>query len=56
MLIGTPGRVVALVRDKEQKPKKLTHFVLDEYDKCLEKFDIRGDILRSSWRPRRRSR
>merc|ERR1711871_965004 len=44
ILIGTPGRVLGLARDKELKLDKLTHFVLDECDKCLEKLDMRGDI------------
>merc|ERR1711953_929926 len=44
ILIGTPGRVLGLVRDKELKLDKLTQFVLDECDKCLEKLDMRKDI------------
>jgi ATP-dependent RNA helicase UAP56/SUB2 len=44
ILIGTPGRVLALCRDKDLKLEKLTHFVLDECDKCLEKLDMRQDI------------
>merc|ERR1712118_104228 len=44
ILIGTPGRVLALCRDKDLKLEKLTHFVLDECDKCLEKLDMRQDV------------
>merc|ERR1719215_1354001 len=44
ILIGTPGRVLALVRDKELKLDKLTQFVLDECDKCVEKLGMRRDI------------
>jgi len=44
VLIGTPGRVLALAQEKDLKLEKLTHFVLDECDKCLEKLDMRGDI------------
>merc|ERR1719172_296119 len=44
ILIGTPGRVLALCRDKDLKLDKLTHFVLDECDKCLDKVDMRKDI------------
>jgi len=44
ILIGTPGRVLGLARDKELKLDKITHFILDECDKCLEKLDMRGDI------------
>merc|ERR1712137_841460 len=34
----------ALLRDKDLKLDKLTHGVLDECDKCLEKLDMRKDI------------
>jgi len=44
ILIGTPGRVTALCRDNVLKLDHLTHFVLDECDKCLEKLDMRRDI------------
>merc|ERR1711971_1313705 len=44
VLIGTPGRVLGLLRDKELKLDKLSQFVLDECDKCLEKLDMRKDI------------
>jgi len=44
VLIGTPGRLLGLLRDKEVKLDKLTQFVLDECDKCLEKLDMRKDI------------
>merc|ERR1712124_125369 len=44
ILIGTPGRVLGLTRDKDLKLDKLSHFVLDECDKCLEKLDMRKDI------------
>jgi ATP-dependent RNA helicase UAP56/SUB2 len=44
VLIGTPGRVLALTRDKDLKLEKLTQFVLDECDKCLDKLDMRKDI------------
>merc|ERR1719247_2226152 len=43
ILIGTPGRVLALAGE-ELKLDKLTHFILDECDKCLEKLDMRGDV------------
>merc|ERR1712031_26950 len=33
-----------LTREKELKLDKLSQFVLDECDKCLDKFDMRGDI------------
>merc|ERR1712118_40947 len=44
IMIGTPGRVLALSNDGDLKLEKLTHFILDECDKCLEKLDMRGDI------------
>merc|ERR1711920_693057 len=44
VLIGTPGRVLGLLREKDLKLDKLTHFVLDEFDKCLDKIDMRKDV------------
>ena len=44
ILIGTPGRVLALVKDKTVNLDKLAHFILDECDKCLEKLDMREDV------------
>merc|ERR1711963_148946 len=35
ILIGTPGRVLGLLREKDLKPDKLMHFVLEECDKRL---------------------
>merc|ERR1712078_535476 len=44
ILIGTPGRVLGLCREKDLKLDKLGQFVLDECDKCLDKLDMRKDI------------
>jgi len=44
ILIGTPGRLLGLLRDKDLKLDKVTQFVLDECDKCLDKLDMRKDI------------
>jgi len=44
ILIGTPGRVLGLIREKDLKLDKCTQFVLDECDKCLDKLDMRKDI------------
>merc|ERR1712078_235174 len=44
ILIGTPGRALGLTREKELKLDKLSQFVLDECDKCLDKLDMRKDI------------
>eukprot|EP00919_Chromeraceae_sp_WS-2016_P046242 GHVR01109895.1.p1 GENE.GHVR01109895.1~~GHVR01109895.1.p1 ORF type:complete len:337 (+),score=66.77 GHVR01109895.1:174-1184(+) len=47
ILIGTPGRVKALAVNKNAlKLDKLKFFILDECDKCLEKDDMRDDVLR----------
>ncbi|KAI7899614.1 ATP-dependent RNA helicase uap56 [Cokeromyces recurvatus] len=44
ILVGTPGRVLALVRDKHLKLASVKHFVLDECDKMLEQLDMRRDV------------
>merc|ERR1712187_630966 len=44
ILIGTPGRLLGLLRDKDLKLDKITQSVLDECDKCLDKLDMRKDI------------
>lgn len=44
ILIGTPGRVLALVRSNKLNLSKLRHFVVDECDKVLEKIDMRNDV------------
>lgn len=35
-MVGTPGRILALVRNKKLNLKHLKHFILDECDKMLE--------------------
>jgi len=44
VLIGTPGRIQGLLREKDLKLDKTSQFVLDECDKCLDKLDMRKDI------------
>lgn len=44
ILVGSPGRVLALLRQGYLKAEKVAHFVLDECDKCLEKLDMRKDV------------
>merc|ERR1711957_53811 len=44
VLIGTPGRLLGLVREKALNLEKVSQFVLDECDKCLEKLDMRKDV------------
>ncbi|KAL2462717.1 DEAD-box ATP-dependent RNA helicase 56 [Forsythia ovata] len=42
--VGTPGRILALVRDKDLRLKNARHFVLDECDKMLVSLDMRRDV------------
>uniref|UniRef100_A0A2P2HWA3 RNA helicase n=1 Tax=Hirondellea gigas TaxID=1518452 RepID=A0A2P2HWA3_9CRUS len=44
IVVGTPGRILALVRTKKLILKNLKHFVLDECDKMLEQLDMRRDV------------
>eukprot|EP00923_Selenidium_pygospionis_P019671 GHVN01034324.1.p2 GENE.GHVN01034324.1~~GHVN01034324.1.p2 ORF type:complete len:430 (+),score=68.40 GHVN01034324.1:2517-3806(+) len=44
IVLGTPGRLLALIQQKKLKTDKIRHFVLDECDKCLEKTDMRSDV------------
>jgi len=36
IVVGTPGRLLALIRNKSLNLKNIKHFVLDECDKMLE--------------------
>ena len=36
IVVGTPGRILTLVRDKALNTKHLKHFILDECDKVLD--------------------
>ena len=36
IVVGTPGRILALVKTKKLACKNLKHFILDECDKMLE--------------------
>ncbi|CAI8032492.1 Spliceosome RNA helicase DDX39B [Geodia barretti] len=40
IVVGTPGRILALVRDKTLNLKHIKHFILDECDKMLEQLDF----------------
>lgn len=53
IVVGTPGRTMALVRDKKLNGSKVKHFVLDECDKMLEQL---GQFRFSSYQPSRRRR
>ncbi|KAG8459437.1 hypothetical protein KFE25_013073 [Diacronema lutheri] len=44
VIVGTPGRVLQLSRDKDLPLGKVKHFVLDECDKMLEQLDMRKDV------------
>merc|ERR1712156_1021370 len=44
IIVGTPGRILALVRSKKLNLKNIKHFVLDECDKMLEQLDMRRDV------------
>lgn len=51
VVVGTPGRILALVRNRSLNLKNVKHFVLDECDKMLEQL---GECLRrvcGLWRP-----
>lgn len=40
IVVGTPGRVLGLARDKDLGLKNVRHFILDECDKMLESLDM----------------
>merc|ERR1712061_233783 len=44
IVVGTPGRILALVRGRELNLKNVKHFILDECDKMLEQLDMRRDV------------
>jgi len=44
IVVGTPGRILALTRTKKLNLKHLKHFVLDECDKMLAELDMRRDV------------
>ena len=44
ILVGTPGRMNALVRDKSLKCGEVKHFVVDECDKVLDNLEMRRDV------------
>lgn len=44
IVVGTPGRVLDLIKGKHLKLDNLKHFILDECDKMLEDSDMRGDV------------
>ncbi|XP_072176600.1 spliceosome RNA helicase DDX39B [Diadema setosum] len=44
IVVGTPGRLLALGRQKILNLKQIKHFILDECDKMLEQLDMRRDV------------
>ncbi|CAL1280510.1 unnamed protein product [Larinioides sclopetarius] len=44
IVVGTPGRILALVKSKKLNLRHIKHFVLDECDKMLEALDMRRDV------------
>jgi len=44
IVVGTPGRILDLVREKSLKLDKVKHFVMDECDRILENLDMRRDV------------
>uniref|UniRef100_M1BV49 DEAD-box ATP-dependent RNA helicase 56 n=2 Tax=Solanum TaxID=4107 RepID=M1BV49_SOLTU len=44
IVVGTPGRILALARDKDLSLRNVRHFILDECDKMLESLDMRRDV------------
>jgi len=44
VLVGTPGRVLQLMKSGDLKLDHLTQFVVDECDRCLDELGLRKDI------------
>jgi len=44
IIVGTPGRLNALVREKKLKLGNIRQFILDECDKMLDQIDMRRDV------------
>lgn len=44
IVVGTPGRVKALIEGKKMKTDKIKRFILDECDQMLENLDMRRDV------------
>mmetsp|Transcript_29052 Transcript_29052/g.28747 ORF Transcript_29052/g.28747 Transcript_29052/m.28747 type:complete len:431 (-) Transcript_29052:37-1329(-) len=44
IIVGTPGRILALARKGTLKLDKIRYFIMDECDKMLEKLDMRSDV------------
>ncbi|THD23118.1 Spliceosome rna helicase bat1 [Fasciola hepatica] len=44
IVVGTPGRILDLIRSKALKLQHVKHFIIDECDKMLDTLDIRRDV------------
>ncbi|CAH8433381.1 unnamed protein product [Schistosoma rodhaini] len=44
IVVGTPGRILDLVRSKTLKLQHVKHFIIDECDKMLDTLDMRRDV------------
>ncbi|TPX56290.1 hypothetical protein SpCBS45565_g08436 [Spizellomyces sp. 'palustris'] len=48
IIVGTPGRILGLIRDKVLNLKNVKHFILDECDKMLEQLAMKQYALKPS--------
>lgn len=44
IVVGTPGRILALIRDRKLPLGNVKHFIIDECDKMLSQLDMRKDL------------
>jgi superfamily II DNA/RNA helicase len=44
VVVGTPGRILALAKSKALNLRHVKHFIIDECDKVLESLDMRRDV------------
>lgn len=44
IIIGTPGKILALCNKKDLDLSNLKHFVIDEVDKMLDEVDMRDQV------------
>lgn len=44
ILVGTPGRMLKLLKDKKFSLENVEYFVLDECDRLIEEISVRSDI------------
>lgn len=44
IVVGTPGRILALLKEKALDLSNIKHFIVDECDKMLNQLDMRQDV------------